>query len=72
MSSVGVSGNKNSPDAQGFANSQVELDVEVVGSVAPKAQLVVYFAPNTNAGYLDAITTAAHDTAHQPSVILID
>jgi kumamolisin len=70
--SVGVSGAKNSPEAQGFANSQVELDVEVVGSVASKAQIVVYFAPNTNAGYLDAITAAAHDTAHHPSVILID
>ncbi len=69
--SVGVSGAKNSPDTGQYANSQVELDLEIAGSVAPKAQLVVYFAPNTAAGYLEAITTAAHDSEHHPSVILI-
>ena len=39
------------------------LDVEVVGSIAPGARVVVYFAPNTDAGFLDAITTAIHDTS---------
>ena len=29
----------------------------------------MYFAPNTDAGFLDAITTAIHDTTHKPSVI---
>jgi kumamolisin len=47
------------------------LDIEVVGAVAPAARIVVYFAPNTDAGFLDAITTAAHDTANRPSVISI-
>lgn len=72
VTSVGISGAKNSPDAQGFADSQVELDIEVAGSVAPKAQLVVYFAPNTKTGYLDAIMAVANDKAHHPSVLLID
>src|SRR6202011_1072179 len=36
-----------------------------------KAKIVVYFAPNTDAGFLDAITTAIHDTTHKPSVISI-
>jgi kumamolisin len=31
----------------------------------------VYFAPNTDAGFLDAITTAIHDTTNKPSVISI-
>jgi kumamolisin len=35
------------------------------------ANIVVYFAPNTDAGFLDAITTAIHDTTNQPSVISI-
>lgn len=39
--------------------------------IAPAAQIVVYFAPNTDAGFLDAITTAIHDSQHQPSVISI-
>jgi kumamolisin len=31
----------------------------------------VYFAPNTNQGFLDAITTAVHDSVNKPSVISI-
>jgi kumamolisin len=31
----------------------------------------VYFAPNTDAGFLDAITTAIHDTTNKPSIISI-
>jgi kumamolisin len=47
------------------------LDIEVAGAVAPGANIVVYFAPNTDQGFLDAITTAVHDTANAPSVISI-
>jgi len=47
------------------------LDIEVAGSIAPAAKIVVYFAPNTDQGFLDAITTAVHDTTNQPSVISI-
>ncbi len=47
------------------------LDIEVAGAVAPKANIVVYFAPNTSQGFLDAITTALHDSVHKPSVISI-
>jgi acylphosphatase len=44
---------------------------DVAGSVAPGAKIVVYFAPNTVQGFIDAITTAIHDTTHRPSVISI-
>jgi kumamolisin len=47
------------------------LDVEVVGAISPQTNIAVYFAPNTDAGFLDAITTAIHDTTNQPSVISI-
>lgn len=47
------------------------LDIEVVGAIAPAASIVVYFAPNTDAGFLDAVTTAIHDTTNKPSVISI-
>lgn len=62
----------NSPtgDANG-PDGEVMLDVEVVGAIAPQANIVVYFAPNTDAGFLDAITTAIHDTTQKPSVISI-
>ncbi|HYB76700.1 MAG TPA: S53 family peptidase, partial [Candidatus Bathyarchaeia archaeon] len=35
------------------------------------AKIVVYFAPNTDAGFLDAITTAIHDKTNQPTVLSI-
>jgi kumamolisin len=47
------------------------LDIEVIGAIAPQANIAVYFAPNTDAGFLDAITTAIHDTTNKPSVISI-
>jgi kumamolisin len=31
----------------------------------------VYFAPNTDAGFIDAVTSAIHDTTNKPSVISI-
>lgn len=69
---VSVDHAANSPtnDVNG-PDGEVMLDVEVVGAIAPQANIVVYFAPNTDAGFLDAITTAVHDTTHKPSVISI-
>jgi len=69
---VSVDHATNSPtnDANG-PDGEVMLDVEVVGAIAPQTNIVVYFAPNTDAGFLDAITTAIHDTTHKPSVISI-
>ncbi|HKW30474.1 MAG TPA: S53 family peptidase, partial [Verrucomicrobiae bacterium] len=69
---VSVNGGANSPtgDPQS-ADGEVMLDIEVAGAIAPKAALVVYFAPNTDAGFLDALRAAIHDATHKPSVISI-
>ena len=53
------------------ADCEVALDIQVAATVAPKARYVVYFAPNTDRGFLDAIITAIHDTEHNPSVLSI-
>jgi kumamolisin len=69
---VSVDHGKNHPT--GSANGpdgEVMLDIEVAGAIAPAAKIVVYFAPNTDAGFLDAITAAIHDTTNKPSVISI-
>jgi kumamolisin len=58
------------PSASG-ADPEVTLDIEVVGAVAPAAKIVVYFAPNTTAGFIHAIATAAQDDENRPSVLLI-
>lgn len=72
ITTVSVDGGNNQPtgDANG-PDGEVDLDIEVAASVAPGARIVVYFAPNTDAGFLNAITTAAHDTTNKPSVISI-
>ncbi len=72
VKAVSVDGGTNSPtgDANG-PDGEVMLDIEVVGAVAPEATIAVYFAPNTDAGFLDAVTTAIHDTTNKPSVISI-
>ncbi len=59
VTAVGVDGATNVPDQdpQG-ADAEVLLDIEVVGSVAPGAAQLVYFAPNTDQGFVDAVTTA--------------
>jgi kumamolisin len=69
--SVSVDGGTNSPTTPDSADGEVMLDIEVAGSIAPAAKIVVYFAPNTDQGFLDAITTAIHDSTNQPSVISI-
>jgi len=43
----------------------------VAAAVAPGAKIVVYFTPNTDQGFIDAISTAVHDTTNKPSVISI-
>jgi hypothetical protein len=50
---------------------EVALDIDVAGSVAPGAALAVYFAPNQTDKWMDAVTTAIHDTTNKPTVISI-
>jgi len=61
VTAVGVDGASNVPgqDPQG-ADGEVLLDIEVVGAVAPGAAQLVYFAPNTDQGFVDAVTMAVH------------
>jgi kumamolisin len=72
IAAISVGGAHNSPtgDANG-PDGEVMLDIEVAGAVAPAAQIAVYFAPNTDAGFLQAVTTAIHDSVRKPSVVSI-
>ncbi|MET3719136.1 MULTISPECIES: S53 family peptidase [unclassified Arthrobacter] len=69
VTAVSVDGAVNQPgqDPTG-ADGEVLLDVEVVGALAPKADILVYFAPNTDAGFLDAIINASHATPAPASI----
>jgi kumamolisin len=71
VTAVLVDGGKNSPSNANSADGEVMLDIEVAAAVAPGAHIVVYFTPNTDQGFIDAIATAVHDTKNKPSVISI-
>jgi kumamolisin len=61
ISAVGVDGAVNEPgkDPSG-ADGEVLLDIEIIGGLSPASKILVYFAPNTDAGFLDAVATASH------------
>ncbi len=63
VTAAGVDGGSNVPgqDPNG-ADGEVLLDIEVAGAAAPGAGQTVYFAPNTDQGFIDAVTTAVHAT----------
>jgi kumamolisin len=71
VKTIRVDGGRNHPTTSDSADGEVMLDIEVAAAVAPKAAIAVYFAPNTDKGFLDAITLAIHDTVNKPSVISI-
>jgi kumamolisin len=72
ITAVSVDGVTNLPaPGQDSPDTEVMLDIEVSGSVAPGANIVVYFSNFTEQGWVDAVTTAVHDSVHNPSVLSI-
>jgi len=67
---ISVDGARNRPGVDHKADGEVTLDLEAVGALAPDAELLVYFAPTSDRGFVDAVTTAIFDP-RQPSVISI-
>ncbi|PED02866.1 peptidase S53 [Bacillus cereus] len=53
------------------ADSEVQLDIEIAAAVAPGVRIAMYFAPNTDVGFLHAVNKAIHDQINKPSVISI-
>ncbi|WP_310630174.1 S53 family peptidase, partial [Paraburkholderia sp.] len=72
VEAVSVDQAKNAPtgDPNG-PDGEVTLDVEIAGALAPAALIAVYFAPNSEAGFVDAVSAALHDSQRKPSVISI-
>jgi len=57
---INIDGGPGAPsDASG--SDETTLDVEQSGGIAPGAKIVVYQAPNTDQGFLDALAHAVHD-----------
>lgn len=68
---ISVDGGTNCPSTLDSADCQVASDIQIISAIAPKAKIVVYFAPNTERGFVDAVSCAVHDTTHNPSIISI-
>jgi kumamolisin len=68
---VSVGDGVNEPGKDQDADGEVALDVQVAGAGAPQATLAVYFAANTDQGFVDAISQAVHDADNRPSVMSI-
>jgi kumamolisin len=71
ITAVSVDKGKNTPGNANGADGEVMLDIEVSAAIAQGAKIVVYFAPNTDQGFIDAVSSAVHDTTNKPSVISI-
>ena len=71
VSAVSVDGGRNKPE--GNPNSGMAKFCWILSGRrrGAWAKLAVYFAPNTNRGFLDAVTTAVHDARRKPSIISI-
>ncbi len=69
---VPVDGTQNAPtnDPNG-PDGEVMLDIEIAGALAPKARIAVYFAPNTDAGFVAGLNAAISDQTNRPSVVSI-
>ena len=63
ITAASVDGGSNAPgsDPNG-ADVEVALDIDVIGAAAPGAAQIVYFAPNSDNGFVDAISAAATAT----------
>ena len=55
VTAVSVLGATNSPGVDPPSDAEVTLDIEIAGAIAPRANILVYFAPNTDQGFLEGI-----------------
>ena len=69
ITNFSVNGAGNSPGAA--SDLEVALDVEIIGALVPGADIGIYFAPNDNLSFVQAIKEAIHDPVRETSVISI-
>jgi kumamolisin len=72
ITNVSVAGAGNQPgNPPSTSDFEVSLDVEMVGALAPGADIAVYFAPNTSYTFLQMLAQAVHDVRRNHSVITL-
>lgn len=68
---ISIDGAVNNPDDTSGANYEVVLDIQIAAAIAPQATILVYFAPNSDSGFYNAISAAINNTEYRPSIISI-
>ena len=68
ITAISVDGAVNDPSDTSGANYEVVLDVEVIVSIVPGATIRVYFAPNSDSGFYNAINRAITDNCNIISI----
>jgi kumamolisin len=64
---VKIDGGADRPSDPGPTGENM-LDAEMIGALVPNADKTIYIAPNTDRGFLDAISTALHDAHHNNAI----
>ncbi|WP_344444315.1 S53 family peptidase [Kitasatospora nipponensis] len=62
-------GDDRAADERGDSTGEIMLDLSVVGALAPKAKIVVYFSEFTEQGWVNMMNAIVQDTVNHPSVI---
>ncbi|MFI4975512.1 MAG: protease pro-enzyme activation domain-containing protein [Caulobacterales bacterium] len=72
LEAVPVDGATTTPDfVTNGPDGEVQLDIDIVGCIAPGANIAVYFGPNQGSGFYDTIHAAINDDQRSPKVISI-
>lgn len=68
---VSVDGTQNSPGKDTDSDGEVNLDIDVAAAIAPGAKIVVYFAANSEQGFIEAFNYAITDKTNAPDILSI-
>lgn len=61
--------NKGNPNPYDKEDFEINMDLEIVASIANEAEITVYFAPNNSQGIIQAFSAAIFDKGRRNSVI---
>ncbi|PKR52931.1 S53 family peptidase [Thalassospira marina] len=71
ITAIGVAGAENNPGQNSNNDSEVVLDIQIAGAVAPGAEFFVYFVPNYSYSFALALQTILGDKTNNPDIISI-
>jgi kumamolisin len=72
LEAVSVDDTSTSPSGgAGGPDGEVQLDIEVAGSIAPAANIAVYIGGNSSRAFLDTVSAAVHDAQRSPGIVSI-